>query len=80
MPEQVPHKLRSRRVQRHVETTLVAIRSMRMHRDAARVGRIDEVSWESLDLYTLAYDTCEDGDLRFLVGQARSTILAALTR
>jgi hypothetical protein len=80
MAEQIPTKLRSRRVRVHVETTLVAIRRMDMQRDAVRVRAIDEVSWESLDLYTLALDTAEDDGLRALVLQARGAIQAALLK
>jgi hypothetical protein len=78
MPEQIPTKLRSRRVRVHVETTLICIRRMNMQRDAVRVRAIDEVSWESLDLYTLALDTAEDDGLRALVLQARGAIQSAL--
>jgi len=79
-PAQIPSKLKARRVRVHVSTTLVAVVEMRMHRDAARCRSIDEVSWESLDLYTLALDICEDEGVRELVAQARGTIIAHLTR
>ena len=38
------------------------------------------VNWETLDLYTLAFDLCEDEELRFLVGQARGTIALELIK
>jgi hypothetical protein len=53
---------------------------MHMQRDAVRVRAIDEVSWESLDLYTLALDTAEDDGLRALVLQARGAIQSALLK
>ena len=79
-PEHIPTKLKARRVRDHVATTLSYIQRVNMQRDARRVRVIDEVSWESHDLYTLALDICEDAELRSLVLQARGAILTALTR
>lgn len=76
----VPSKLKARRVRVHVSTTLTTIVQMRLRRDAARCRSIDEVSWESLDLYTIALDICEDDGTRELVAQARGTIIAHLMR
>jgi hypothetical protein len=76
----VPAKLKARRVRDHVETTLALIVSMRVRRDAARCRSIEEISWESHDLYTLALDTCEDEEVRDLVAQARAAILTSLTQ
>ena len=76
----IPTKLKARRVRDHVATTLLYIQRVNMQRDARRVRVIDEVSWESHDLYTLALDICEDAELRSLVLQARGAILTALTR
>jgi hypothetical protein len=76
----VPSKLKARRVRVHVSTTLTTIVEMRLRRDAARCRSIDEVSWESLDLYTIALDICEDDGTRELVAQARGTIIAHLMR
>jgi hypothetical protein len=76
----IPTKLKARRVRDHVATTLSYIQRVNMQRDARRVRVIDEVSWESHDLYTLALDICEDAELRSLVLQARGAILTALTR
>jgi hypothetical protein len=78
--EHIPTKLKARRVRDHVATTLSYIQCVNMQRDARRVRVIDEVSWESHDLYTLALDICEDAELRSLVLQARGAILTALTR
>jgi hypothetical protein len=77
-PEQVPSKLRARRVRAHVATTLASIQRANIRRDAARCRAIDEVSWESLDLYTIALDLCEDDQTRDLVAQARGTIITHL--
>lgn len=76
--EVVPAKLRARRVRVHVETTLLCIVRLNMHRDAARCAAIDEVSWASYDLYTIALDTCDDAGLRDLVSQARASIVSQL--
>ena len=77
-PEQVPSKLRARRVRAHVATTLAHIQRVRLRREAVRCRAIDEVSWASLDLYTLALDLCEDDQTRDLVAQARGTIITHL--
>jgi hypothetical protein len=79
-PEQVPSKLRARRVRAHVATTLASIQRANIRRDAARCRAIDEVSWESLDLYTIALDLCEDDQTRDLVAQARGTIVTHLMK
>ena len=76
--EHIPTKLKARRVRDHVATTLSYIQRVNMQREARRVRVIDEVSWESHDLYTLALDICDDDDLRVLVLQARGAILTAL--
>lgn len=77
-PEQVPSKLRARRVRVHVATTLAHIQRVSLRREAVRCRAIDEVSWASLDLYTLALDLCEDDQTRDLVAQARGTIITHL--
>jgi hypothetical protein len=80
MQPPLPCKLKARRVREHVSTTLIAIRRMRLARDAAQCEGIDAMTWETLDLYTLALDTAPDERLRELVAQARGTLLAHLTR
>lgn len=74
-------KLESRRVRIHVaaclESTILLERS---DRAASRCTNILSISWETLDLYTLAFDLAEEDDLRFLVGQARNAILLELIR
>ena len=47
---------------------------------AVRCIAITEISWDCLDLYTIALDAAEDDELRFLVQQARGTIITALVR
>jgi hypothetical protein len=78
-------KLQSRRVQRHLRATLISIRRMNMQpgmvsRDARQSRGIHAIEWETLDLYTVAHDIAEEDDLRFLVSQARSMLLAELIR
>lgn len=75
-----PAKLRARVVREHVHTTMIRVRALGLNRDAARCTSIDEVSWASLDLYTIALDLCEVRVHRDLVAQARATIQAHLTR
>ncbi len=79
--QEIPQKLAAKRVRAHVAEVL---RSLRLQeepkRDAWKAVHILEISWMSFDLYTLAFDLCEDDDLRFLVGQARGAILAALIK
>jgi len=41
-------------------------------RDACRVEIVSEISWNALDLYTLAHDMADDEELRILVAQARA--------
>lgn len=43
-------------------------------RDACRVEIVSEISWHSLDLYTLAHDMADDEELRILVSQARAML------
>ena len=75
----VPAKLRSRRVIRHVETCLAWLQRDRSSiRPARRTLDLVEFSWESHDLYTLAMDLAEDDELRFLVAQARACIAGRL--
>lgn len=74
----IPAKLRARRVRDHVHRVLWELRVARVQRDAVTCIAVTEISWRSLDLYTIALDAAEDDELRFLVGQARGTILAAL--
>lgn len=75
----IPAKLQARRVLRHVETCLVVIqRSRPALREARRVESLTEITWASLDLYTLCADVADDDELRSLVSQARGTILATL--
>jgi len=75
----IPQKLTARRVLAHVGTTLEWIqRPVGRTRDARRVRCLTEITWANADLYTLAYDIAPDEDMRFLVGQARGAILAAL--
>lgn len=80
MADQIPTKLKARRVRVHVATTLTLIRDMRLRRDAVHVASIDEISWRSLDLYTIALDLCEDAELRELVAQARGSVAVLLTQ
>jgi hypothetical protein len=75
---QIPSKMKARRVRVHVTTTLAYIQRIRLPRDAARCRSIDEISWRSLDLYTIALDLCEDDGTRELVAQARGTIIRRL--
>ena len=78
---EIPKKLQSRRVRSHVESVLISIRQApESRRDAQRALAIMAVNWETLDLYTLAFDLCEDEELRFLVGQARGTIALELIK
>lgn len=74
----IPAKLRARRVREHVTRVLIELRRERVRRDAVRCLAVTDVSWDCLDLYTIALDAAEDDELRFLVGQARGTILASL--
>ena len=75
----VPAKLSSRRVLRHVETGLERIQRCRPAiRDARRVRSLVEITWESLELYTICTDLAEDAELRALVAQARGTIYTHL--
>lgn len=76
----IPAKLRAKRVRIHVQTTLIAIIELRVDRDASRCRSIDEVSWESFDLYTIALDLADEPVLRDLVAQARGTIASHLMR
>ena len=76
----VPSKLRAKRVRIHVETTLVMLVELRVDRDGARCASIDEVSWDSHDLYTIALDLADEPVLRDLVAQARGTIATHLMR
>jgi hypothetical protein len=72
-------KLDARRVRVHVAAVLEsALLVETEHRDATRCRNVLAASWESLDLYTLAFDLAEEDDLRFLVGQARAAILSEL--
>ncbi len=78
-PAGVPAKLTSRRVLRHVETCLERIqRSRPAVREARRVRSLVEMTWESLELYTICTDLAEDAELRALVAQARGTIYTHL--
>jgi len=77
---EIPQKLAAKRVRAHVAEILHTLRLHESRRDAARAVHILEISWMSFDLYTLAFDLCEEDDLRFLVGQARGAILAALIK
>ena len=76
----IPPKLRARRVRDHVTRVLIELRRERVQRDAVRCIAITEISWDCLDLYTIALDAAEDDELRFLVQQARGTIITALVR
>jgi hypothetical protein len=76
----IPPKLRARRVRDHVTRVLIELRRERVQRDAVRCVVITEISWDTLDLYTIALDAAEDDELRFLVQQARGTIITALVR
>ena len=79
MEKNVPAKLRSRRVIRHVTTCLAYVhRNRSTVRDARRCVSIHEFTWASHDLYTLAMDLAEDDELRFLVAQARACIAGRL--
>lgn len=75
---QIPAKLRARRVREHVHRVLIELRAAGVQRDALRCVAVTDVSWDCLDLYTIALDAAEDDELRFLVGQARGTIIASL--
>lgn len=75
---QIPAKLRARRVREHATRVLIELRAARVRRDAVRCVAVTEVSWDCLDLYTVALDAAEDEELRFLVQQARGTIIASL--
>jgi hypothetical protein len=77
-PAQIPSKLRARRVRVHVATTLAHIRRFSLRREAVQCRQVGEVSWASLDLYTIALDICEDDQTRDLVAQARGTIITRL--
>lgn len=74
----IPPKLRARRVREHVTRVLIELRREGVRRDALRCVAVTEVSWNCLDLYTIALDAAEDEELRFLVQQARGTIITAL--
>ena len=76
----IPPKLRARRVRDHVTRVLIELRRERVPRDAVRCLAVTEISWDCLDLYTIALDAAEDDELRFLVQQARGTIITALVR
>ena len=78
-------KLKASRVQRHVSECLAGIGSVRktegcMGRDATACISIMKIEWSTLDLYTIAVDLAEDGELRNLTAQARSMILRELLR
>ncbi len=78
---EIPRKLVAKRVQRHLRDVLAAVRaSPESGRDCARAHALLEITWDTLDLYTLAYDLCDDDELRFLVGQARGMIALALVK
>lgn len=78
-PTGVPAKMASRRVLRHVETCLERIQRCRPAiRDARRVRSLVEMTWESLELYTICTDLADDPELRALVAQARGTIYTHL--
>ena len=74
----IPPKLRARRVRDHVTRVLIELRRERVRRDAVRCLAVTDISWDCLDLYTIALDAAEDDELRFLVQQARGTIITAL--
>jgi len=74
----IPAKLRARRVREHVHRVLVELRAARVTREASSCISVTEISWRCLDLYTIALDEADDDELRFLVGQARGTIIAHL--
>lgn len=76
----IPAKLRARRVREYVERVLHDLRAERVPRDAVRCCCVTEPTWDCLDLYTIALDMAEDSELRFLVQQARGTIIAHLVR
>lgn len=74
-------KLEARRVRIHVSAVLEsALLLETADREAVRCRDFLEPTWETLDLYTMAFDLAEEDDLRFLVGQARAAILAELVR
>lgn len=74
-------KLESRRVRLHVADCLHRVLLLEScEREAKRCRDILTPSWETLDLYTLAFDLAEEDDLRFLVGQARAAILSELIK
>ena len=74
-------KLEARRVRVHVAAVLESACILETSdRSATRCTNFLAVSWESLDLYTLAFDLAEEDDLRFLVGQARAAILSELIK
>lgn len=74
-------KLESRRVRAHVAECLDRLLILDgVDREARRCRDILAPSWETLDLYTLAFDLAEEDDLRFLVGQARAAILSELIK
>lgn len=74
----VPAKLRSRRVREFVLLVSRDLRALGVRREACRCQAVIAVTWDCLDLYTVALDLAEDDDLRFLLQQARGTILASL--
>lgn len=74
-------KLGARRVRVFVGEVLHSATFVQIEgREATCCASISEISWRTLDLYTLAFDLCEDDELRFLIGQARMAIQGELIR
>lgn len=78
-------KLKASRVQEHVRSCLTELRKAAIApgcagRDATAAPSIISIEWSTLDLYTIAVDLAEDGELRNLTAQARSMILRELLR